>query len=67
MFGHMKLFQPLWNVKMPRVRSPGRTSGNNAGAQAGYAAAQSFILFIIIMLVTVVVRRFDRDSTKEAR
>ena len=41
--------------------------GNNAGAQAGYAAAQSFILFIIIMLVTVIVRRFDRDSTKEAR
>ncbi len=39
--------------------------GNNAGAQAGYAAAQSFVLFVIIMLVTVVVRRFDRDGAKE--
>lgn len=39
--------------------------GNNAGAQAGYAAAQSFVLFVIIMLVTVFVRRFDRDGAKE--
>ena len=29
---------------------------------AGYAAAQSFILFVIIMAVTFVIRRFDRDS-----
>lgn len=36
--------------------------GENAGAQAGYAAAQSFILFVIIMAVTFVIRRFDRDS-----
>lgn len=36
--------------------------GENAGAQAGYAAAQSFILFLIIMAVTFVVRRFDRDG-----
>lgn len=38
--------------------------GDNAGAQAGYAAAQSFVLFMIIMLVTLVVRRLDRDNTK---
>ncbi len=38
--------------------------GENAGAQAGYAAAQSFILFLIIMAVTIVIRRFDRDSAK---
>ena len=36
--------------------------GENAGAQAGYAAAQSFILFVIIMAVTFVIRRLDRDS-----
>lgn len=41
--------------------------GDNAGAQAGYAAAQSFILFLIIMAVTVVVRRLDRDNTKGAK
>lgn len=39
--------------------------GDNAGAQAGYAAAQSFVLFVIIMIVTVLVRRFDRDGGKE--
>ncbi len=38
--------------------------GDNAGPQAGYAAAQSFVLFVIIMLVTVLVRRFDRDNSK---
>lgn len=38
--------------------------GDNAGAQAGYAAAQSFVLFAIIMVVTLVVRRFDGDNTK---
>ncbi len=38
--------------------------GDNAGPQAGYAAAQSFVLFVIIMLVTVLVRRFDRDNAK---
>ncbi len=38
--------------------------GDNAGPQAGYAAAQSFVLFVIIMLVTIVVRRFDRDTSK---
>lgn len=36
----------------------------NAGPQAGYAAAQSFVLFALIMLVTVGVRRLDRDNTK---
>ena len=38
--------------------------GDNAGPQAGYAAAQSFVLFVIIMLVTLLVRRFDRDTSK---
>ena len=38
--------------------------GTNAGPQAGYAAAQSFVLFVIIMIVTVLVRRLDRDATK---
>ena len=36
--------------------------GENAGAQAGYAAAQSFIIFVIIMPVTFVIRRFHRAS-----
>lgn len=39
--------------------------GDNAGPQAGYAAAQSFVLFVIIMLVTLVVRRLDKDTAKE--
>lgn len=38
--------------------------GSNAGPQAGYATAQSVVLFAIIMAVTVLVRRFDRDNTK---
>ncbi len=38
--------------------------GTNAGPQAGYAAAQSCILFLIIMVVTVLIRRLDRDATK---
>ncbi len=38
--------------------------GTNAGPQAGYAAAQSFVLFVMIMAVTIVVRRLDRDNTK---
>ncbi len=37
--------------------------GENAGPQAGYAAAQAFVLFVIIMVVTVIVRRFDTDSS----
>ena len=36
--------------------------GENAGAQAGYAAAQSFIQVQNNIAVTIGIRRFDRDS-----
>ncbi len=41
-----------------------QNSFGNTASQAGYAAAQSIVLFVIIMTVTLVVRRLDRDITK---
>ena len=34
--------------------------GTNAGRQAGYAAAQAFVLFLIIMIVNLLIRRLDK-------
>lgn len=41
-----------------------QNSFGNTASQAGYAASQSIVLFFIIMAVTLIVRRLDRDITK---
>lgn len=41
-----------------------QNSFGNTASQAGYAASQSIVLFFIIIAVTLLVRRLDRDITK---